>query len=123
MPEGVGLGCVAPPPPCELRILDWTGAVDGAGFGLRRAMARGSLSGTISPLLRNGERMGADCGAQVWIQFGLNSIVRVPYMITTIRSRTGAREHLVRLREEKSRFTAPRASARRRMARVEHFLP
>jgi hypothetical protein len=47
------------------------------------------LSGTISPLLRNGERMGADRGAQVWIQFGLNSIVRVPYMITTIRSRTG----------------------------------
>jgi len=67
--------------------------------------------------------MGADRGAQVWIQFGLNSIVRVPYMITTIRSRTRvAREHLVRLCEEKSRFTAPRASARRRMARVEHFL-
>ena len=37
-------------------------------------MARGSLSGTISPLLRNGERMGAGRGAQVWIQFGLNSI-------------------------------------------------
>ena len=61
MPEGVGLGCVVPPPPCKLRI-GWTGAVDGAGFGLRRAMARGSLSGTISPLPRHGERMGADRG-------------------------------------------------------------